>query len=116
VAVEDAERGIHVGVSLSFPDLPAASLCAEQVALAGLRLHGIGEARRLVRIALGSCAAYPPCGRCLQILLELGPHAAIAWGNPDRMLGRASVRQLLPLAFSDFRSAGAAPPAPTPKK
>jgi cytidine deaminase len=116
VAVEDEVGGIHVGVSLSFPDLPAASLCAEQVALAGLRLHGIGAARRVVRIALGSCAASPPCGRCLQILIELGPHAIIAWGHPEQMLGKATVRQLLPAAFTDFRDAGSRPPSPASKK
>jgi cytidine deaminase len=108
VAVEDARGMIHVGISLSFSDLPAASLCAEQVALAGLRLHGYGEARRVVRIAGGAAAATPPCGRCLQLLIELGPLAVIAWGSVDGMLGSATVRQLLPNAFMDYRDSRSA--------
>lgn len=116
VAVEDERGMIHVGVSLSFAELPAASLCAEQVALACLRLHGIGEARRLVRIAIGSTASRPPCGRCLQLLIELGPNAAVAWGSVERMMGSGSVRQLLPDAFTDYRPAGGAPSPTTEKR
>jgi cytidine deaminase len=48
---------------------------------------------------LGRGDAGPPCGACLQVLLEFSPEARVWWGTVIRPRGGMAVRELLPGAF-----------------
>jgi len=103
-AVEDEKGGLHTGASLSISDLPAASLCAEQIAVARSRLAGGQTIERVVVIGAGPDGARPPCGRCLQILREFGADVEIRWGSLREERGRGRLSRLLPRAFVDYRT------------
>lgn len=92
--------------------------CAEQVAIYRARLDGRPAPKALVIQggARGTSDGGPPCGACLQILLEFAPSARVYWGTRARPQGGGSVRQLLPGAFDSrnleaSRRAKAAPKA-----
>ena len=73
-------------------------LCAERVALFYALTHG---ARRIAAAAIITGASSPasPCGACRQILFEFAPDARLVLVTTGGDLLRASVRELLPLAF-----------------
>ncbi len=100
-AILDADGGVHCGVSIQGIQPPAASLCAEQVAIASMCADGARAPIRLVILSLR--VPEPPCGRCLQFLLEFGASVEIRWGTPKHEHGRSTVERLLPLAFRDYR-------------
>jgi len=102
-AIEDAQNIIHCGVSIQVSDPPAASLCAEQVAVAGMCVDGSRSPRRLAVIGPPPDGAPPPCGRCLQILIEFGDRVEVRWGTPTAEHGRSTVKKLMPYAFRDYR-------------
>jgi cytidine deaminase len=102
---EDSTGGLHGGVSVAVKDLPAASLCAEPIALASLRLSGRGRLTRVLIVARTAAGSGPPCGRCLQLLREFGPKAEVRWGTTEHEEGKSSIDRLLPRAFGDYRSA-----------
>lgn len=102
-AVEDQSGKTHGGSSIVPPDLPAAAICAEHAALAACCAAGSMKARRLVVLGLPPLGASPPCGRCLQILLEFGRDVEVRWGTPAEEHGRSSLRRLLPEPFDDYR-------------
>jgi cytidine deaminase len=103
-AAQDEKGELHAGVSIAIPDLPAASLCAEQIAVARSRLAGARKIRRIVVIGAGAEGAPPPCGRCLQILREFGAQIEVRWGTAREERGRGRLGGLLPRAFVDYRS------------
>ena len=102
-AVEDEGGRLHTGARISIPDLPAASLCAEQVAIARSRLADSRAIRRIVVVGPGPDGARPPCGRCLQILREFGADVEVRWGTGREEQGRGRLGRLLPRAFVDYR-------------
>jgi cytidine deaminase len=102
-AILDPDGGIHPGVSIDATAPPGASLCAEQIAAASMCAGGSHEAVCLVVLAAADPG--PPCGRCLQLLLEFGDDVEIRWGTLEREHGRSTLERLLPLAFRDFRGA-----------
>jgi cytidine deaminase len=102
--VEDKAGGRYAGASISIRDVPAASLCAEQIAVAQSRLSGDHSIRRVVVIAPGPQGASPPCGRCLQVLREFGPDIEVRWGTVREERGRGRLSRLLPRAFVDYRT------------
>ncbi|MBM4131167.1 cytidine deaminase [bacterium] len=80
------------------------SICAERAAVC--RAVADGE-RAFTAIAV--CAdggePTPPCGACRQVLLEFGPDLVVLMaGNrgADGPVLTATVRELVPLAFTDF--------------
>ena len=103
-AVEDDAGQVNVGISVSIPDLPAASLCAEQIAVARSRLSGGRAVRRIVVVTVDANQAGPPCGRCLQILREFGADLEVRWGTVDEQRGGERIGRLLPRAFLDYRT------------
>jgi cytidine deaminase len=104
-AVAEDEAGkLHLGASLTIPELPAASLCAEQIAIARSQLDGGRKIRKLLVIGPGPAGAPPPCGRCLQILRELGTDVDVRWGSRRVERGRGRLGRLLPRAFVDYRT------------
>jgi len=106
-AIEDEHGRIHAGASISLPDLPAASLCAEHVAVAALVSAGSRNSARVVVVARGPAGAAPPCGRCLQVLCEMGADPEIRWGTCASERGRSTLARLLPSAFRDYPRPGA---------
>jgi len=100
-ALEDAHGSFHRGVSIRVAEPSAASLCAEQVAITSMVTSGGVGPRRLVTICEKDPS--PPCGRCLQLLLEVSDDVEIRWGTRELETGRSTLRRLLPLAFRDYR-------------
>ncbi len=98
---------VHAGASISVEQTPAASLCAEQIALADFCAAGEKAIARLVVIGPPPRGAPAPCGRCLQVLREFGEGVEIRWGTATREYGRSSLTRLLPHAFGDYRTARA---------
>jgi cytidine deaminase len=99
--LQDEDGIVHCGVSIQIPALPAASLCAEQVATTSMCASGACVPLRMVTIS--SRDPGPPCGRCLQLLLEFGDEVEIRWGTPQQQWGQSTLERLLPMAFRDFR-------------
>jgi cytidine deaminase len=85
--VEDTE---NVGVGV----------CAERAVLYQALLAGNRRFRALVlRSARAGQDPGPPCGACLQVLLEFSPGLLIYWGTRAHPQGGIRVRELLPGAF-----------------
>lgn len=102
-AIADEAGDVHAGASISPAGAPAASICAEHAALVSLIMKGSRRPRRIVSLTSGEASASPPCGRCLQVLIEFAPDAEVRWGSPTRECGRSRIDRLLPEAFRDFR-------------
>jgi cytidine deaminase len=102
-AIQDEKGVIHIGASLSVAELPSASLCAEQTAVAALCASGSRIAKRIVVLGPAPAGAPPPCGRCLQVLREFGKEIEIRWGTPTQERGRSNLARLLPDPFDDYR-------------
>ena len=84
------------------------SLCAERVAVVRAIAGGRREFQAIAVCGDGE-APTPPCGACRQVLLEFAPEAVVliaGEGGASGEVVRTSVRDLLPLAFSEFPSAG----------
>jgi cytidine deaminase len=80
-----------------------ATICAERSAVlqavaAGMRR---GELESIA-VYTGDARGTPPCGLCLQVIVEFGPGARVLLAGPRRV--RALVlADLLPEPFTDFR-------------
>jgi cytidine deaminase len=79
------------------------TVCAERNAVGAAALGG---ARRLdaIAVASGTTPPTPPCGACLQVLVELaGPETPVLLAGPKGPAVRTTLGELLPRAFSkDF--------------
>lgn len=75
--------------------------CAERTAL--FAAVAAGE-RRFTRIAVvtGTSPPVSPCGACRQALAEFAPDIEVIMANPSGEVRRATLRDLLPLAFENF--------------
>ena len=96
-ALLDDAGEIHVGCNVENASF-GLTICAERTALA----HAVSQgARRFeaLAIAFGSEPVVPPCGACRQFLAEFAPDLPVAWAGPRDVVGRASLRELLPGAF-----------------
>jgi cytidine deaminase len=100
-ALVAAGGGVHSGVSITVSDPAAASMCAEQTAVAAMCVAGGRDPSRIVVISAAD--PVPPCGRCLQVLMEFGDAIEVGWGTPDQLFGRSTIARLLPMAFRDYR-------------
>lgn len=101
--VEDETGRLHPGIDLDSHRVPAASICAEHAAIAAMCASG---GRRVVRLLVAGPAgrpAPPPCGRCLQVLVEFGRAAQVRWGTVEAEHGHSTTMRLLPNAFVDYR-------------
>jgi cytidine deaminase len=79
------------------------SLCAERVAVAAAVTGGASE---ILAVAVAAGASVPPCGACLQVIAELGPEAAVAWGDGAGGYEVAEVGELLTRPFGLERGGG----------
>jgi cytidine deaminase len=79
------------------------SMCAERAAIAAAVAGGATEIKA---IAVVAARPSPPCGACLQVIAELGPHATIAWGRGTGTYEVAKVSELLPKPFRLERNDG----------
>ena len=74
------------------------SICAERTAI----FKAISEGKRDFDKMAVTCEGdhCRPCGSCRQVLHEHAPEMEVLMGNPDGSFVRATVRELLPDAFS----------------
>jgi cytidine deaminase len=103
-AIEDERGVIHTGTAIQIMDAPSASICAERIAISAMCVSGARRPRRIIIIGPEPDGAPPPCGGCLQSLLEFSPDADVRWGTPAEERGRGRVSKLLPAAFRDYRA------------
>jgi cytidine deaminase len=77
------------------------SACAERAAVYQAVMNGRSNFTALLLRGgkQGRGDAGPPCGLCLQVLLEFSPGARVWWGTATRPRGGMTVRELLPGAF-----------------
>jgi cytidine deaminase len=76
------------------------TMCAERNAVGAAAAAG---ARRIAAVAVASATAppTPPCGACLQVLVELGaPDTPVLLAGPRGAPLRTTLGELLPRAFS----------------
>ena len=75
--------------------------CAEQTAItSAVALHGPALRIRAIAIANLNNAASQPCGACRQTILEFStPSTLIFFLKPDGNFDRATIADLLPVAF-----------------
>lgn len=79
------------------------SLCAERAAVAAAVAGG---AAKILAVAVVASRPVPPCGACLQVIAELGPEAAVAWGDGAGRYEVANVGELLTKPFRLEREGG----------
>jgi cytidine deaminase len=79
------------------------SICAERGAVMGAVAAGMRRGELdAIAIYTGDARSTPPCGMCLQVLVEFGPRARILLAGPRR-LRQVRLADLLPEPFTDFR-------------
>ena len=95
-ALLTASGKVYDGVNVenaAYPD----SICAERTA--AVKAISEGE-REFVAVAVASATGGSPCGSCRQVLSEFGVNAqVIIVDGGGAIVHRATVRDLLPLAF-----------------
>lgn len=91
---------IFAGAQSRDPD-GSVEACAERAAVYQALMAGSRSfSALLVRAgARGRGDGGPPCGACLQVLLEFSPGMRVWWGTSARPRGGKTVRELLPGAF-----------------
>jgi cytidine deaminase len=79
--------------------------CAERVALFKALTEGISGFAAIAVVARYSNGP-TPCGACRQLLVEFAPHATVLLVDSARpaRVRQFSVKELLPAAFSDWRT------------
>ncbi len=91
----------YVGASFVLPNGTELAVCAEQIALGAARAATSARIEVLA-IWIPESAVNHPCGRCLQICLELAPEATILLQRGDESTREFSIQELMPAAFTDF--------------
>lgn len=74
------------------------TICAERVAIGAAIAHGCREFSQIV-IYTDTPSPTPPCGACRQVLNEFSPNLEVVLVNPQGIVGRLTLGELLPLAF-----------------
>lgn len=74
------------------------TICAERVAIGTAIAHGCREFSQIV-IYTDTPSPTPPCGACRQVLNEFSPNLEVVLVNPQGIVGRLTLGELLPLAF-----------------
>jgi len=100
-ALLDADGRIHLGCNIENASL-GLSICAERVALFSAVAGGAREFSA-VAIATGADELTPPCGACRQVLYEFAPDLTILLINRNGKRARYQLKELMPLAFTDYR-------------
>lgn len=97
-AVRDASGTVWVGTNVENVSY-GLTICAERAALFAAVAGGAVDIRE---VAVVTERAYPPCGACRQVILELAPKASILIASPDRVHRRVDAADLLPAPFDGF--------------
>jgi cytidine deaminase len=100
-AIRTRSGDVFAGCNVENASL-GAGICAErgavlQAVAAGMRPGDL----RAVAVYTGDARPTPPCGMCLQVLVEFGRDVEILLAGPGR-LERRSLHDLLPEPFTDF--------------
>lgn len=96
-ALEDSEGRIWDGANVENASYNL-GLCAERVALYHALTHG-GRGFRRVAVATDTDAPTYPCGACRQTLVEFCPDAEVLLVTRAGLVGKTTVRELVPHAF-----------------
>lgn len=97
-AIEDREGRVWTGVNVENVSF-GATICAERAALAQMVSAGSHE---IAKIAISTRDGSPPCGICLQVLLEFAPDPSKVSVTLARETGEVVTRPLsefLPFGF-----------------
>lgn len=79
------------------------TICAERSAVMGMVSRRGRSTVDAVVVVTDTDPAIPPCGLCLQVLAEFcPPDAVIGLGNLTGIQRELTLRDLLPLAFTEF--------------
>lgn len=100
-ALEDASGRVFTGANVENASYNL-GLCAERVALYHALTHG-GRGFRRVVVATDTEGPTYPCGACRQALVEFCPDAEVLLVTRKGLVGKTTVRALMPHAF-DRRS------------
>ncbi len=101
-ALLDAQGRVHLGCNVENASL-GLSVCAERVAVFRAVADGAREFTA-VAIATTSDTLTPPCGACRQVLYEFAPELVILLINSKGERARYRLKELMPLAFTDYRA------------
>lgn len=99
-AVLDRVGNISIGCNVENASY-GLTICAERSAIFNSIAHSADEdfeIRAIAVVEAGGSSA-PPCGACLQVIMEHGPDATVIFRN-DGAIVAIDVRHLLPYAFS----------------
>ena len=98
------------GAEISNPQHSGVQCCAERAALYQALMAGQRRFRALTVRAGGNGRSDggPPCGTCLQALIEFSPRLRVHWGTDKKPQGGGMVQDLLPGPFrgAHLRKAG----------
>ncbi len=89
------------GVAVQLTAATGLSVCAEQVALSAARAAS-SEPIEEIALWIPAAAGQHPCGKCLQVWLELAPKARFRLQRGETAPSELSLRELLPDAFTTF--------------
>lgn len=92
----------YPGVAIHLGAAAGLSACAEQVAICAARAASSRPIETVV-LWIPAAAGTHPCGRCLQIWLELARDARFILQRGEAEPQILALTQLLPDAFEDFR-------------
>jgi cytidine deaminase len=116
-ALLTASGAVLASPEMADPHHAGLSLCAERAVL--YRALMAGEKRpRVLLVRRGSAGrgnAGPPCGACLQVLLEFAPDLRVWWGTAARPQGGSPVRSLLPGPFHQGHVSARRTPSARPR-
>jgi len=96
-ALQSENGEIFIGVNLENASY-GATVCAERNAVAQAVSQG---QRKFVQLAVVTSASppAPPCGMCLQVLVEFCPDLRLLLANPEGEVERTRLSRLLPRSF-----------------
>jgi len=90
------------GAAITVSGALGLSGCAEQIALSAARAASTAKIKTLA-LWIPKAATDHPCGRCLQICVELAPEATILLQRGDEEPRELTLAELIPEAFTDFK-------------
>jgi cytidine deaminase len=95
---------VFTGCDIPGSDRTGVGTCAERAAVFQAVLAGRKRFRELLVRAgrSGARDGGPPCGACLQVLVEFSPAVRVWWGTEARPRGGITAAELLPAAFSGY--------------
>jgi cytidine deaminase len=98
-AIRDRQGGVFAGCNVENASY-GAGICAERGAILQAVAHGLRPGE-LVAVAVftGASKPTPPCGMCLQVLMEFGSEARVLLATP-RSVRRTTLARLYPDPFT----------------